>query len=159
MNRLGFALSIVAVVASAAWAYHINYRTKQALTRLDDLRAEIAAEREATGILRVEWAYLNRHERLRRLVELNNAELGLEPMGPQHFGDAAAVPFPPRPSEWMTEPPAPAGAPQGEGIAPMAQAAPSPVVDPVAGPVPETQTLALADAPMPPPRPLGRSKP
>ena len=96
MNRLGFALSVIAVVASAAWAYHINYRTKTALGRVDKLRSQIAAEREAVEVLRVEWAYLNSPERLARLVALHNDQLRLEPMGPQRFDDVAAIPFPPR---------------------------------------------------------------
>jgi hypothetical protein len=96
MNRLGFALSVIAVVATATWAYHINYRTKTALGRVDELRKQIAAEREAVEVLRVEWAYLSAPDRLARLVEANNEWLRLEPMGPQGFDDVAAVPFPPR---------------------------------------------------------------
>ena len=96
MNRLGFALSMIAVVASAAWAYHINYRTKTAFGRVDQLRSQIAAEREAVEVLRVEWAYLNAPDRLARLVKLHNDRLGLVPMGPQGFDEVAAIPFPPR---------------------------------------------------------------
>jgi len=96
MTRSGFALSMIAVVATAAWAYHVNYRTKTTLGRVDRLRGQIAAEREAVEVLRVEWAYLNAPDRLARLVALNNDRLGLEPMGPQHFDQVAAIPFPPR---------------------------------------------------------------
>jgi hypothetical protein len=96
MNRLGFTVAILAVVASAAWAYHINYRTKTALGRVEKLRGQIAAEREAAEVLRVEWAYLNAPERLARLVELNNDRLGLEPIAPRQFDDVSAIPFPPR---------------------------------------------------------------
>jgi len=53
MNRLGFALSMIAVVATAAWAYHVNYRTKTTLGRVDRLRGLIAAEREEVEVLRV----------------------------------------------------------------------------------------------------------
>ncbi len=96
MTRLGFALSMIAVVATAAWAYHVNYRTKTTLGWVDSLRSQIAAEREAVEVLRVEWAYLNAPERLSILVARHNDLLGLVPMGPQHFGDVAAIPFPPR---------------------------------------------------------------
>ena len=95
MTRLGFALSMIAVVATAAWAYHVNYRTKAALGRVDNLRSQIAVEREAVEVLRVEWAYLNAPDRLARLVALNNDRLGLVPMGPQHFDEVASIPFPP----------------------------------------------------------------
>ncbi len=96
MTRLGFALSMIAVVATAAWAYHVNYRTKTTLGRVDRLRSQIAAEREAVEVLRVEWAYLNAPDRLSRLVALHNGLLGLEPMGPQQFDEVAAIPFRPR---------------------------------------------------------------
>ena len=96
MTRLGFALSMIAVVATAAWAYHVNYRTKTTLGRVDQLRGQIAAEREMVEVLRVEWAYLNAPDRLSRLVAKQNRHLGLEPMGPLQFDEVAAIPFPPR---------------------------------------------------------------
>jgi hypothetical protein len=96
MTRLGFALSMIAVVATAAWAYHVNYRTKTTLGRVDQLRGQIAAEREMVEVLRVEWAYLNAPDRLSRLVAQQNGRLGLEPMGPLQFDEVAAIPFPPR---------------------------------------------------------------
>ncbi len=96
MTRLGFALSMIAVVATAAWAYNVNYRTKTTLGRVDGLRSRIAAEREAVEVLRVEWAYLNAPDRLARMVAQHNDLLRLGPMGPLHFGDVAAVPFRPR---------------------------------------------------------------
>lgn len=95
MTRLGFALAMAAVVATASWAYGVNYRTKQVLARVDRLHAQIAAEREAVEVLRVEWAYLNRPERLRRLVALTNDRLGLAPIAPANLADIAELPFPP----------------------------------------------------------------
>jgi hypothetical protein len=129
MNRLGFALSVIAVVATAAWAYHINYRTKTSLGRVDKQRSQIAAEREAVEVLRVEWAYLNAPDRLARLVAQHNDRLGLEPMGPQHFDEVAAVPFRPR-----TPGPAPDRvAPETEAETVIVITEPVP---PVSGPVP-----------------------
>ena len=167
MNRFGFALSMVALVAAASWTYHVNYRTNLALGRIDRLRAEIAAEREAAGVLRVEWAYLNRPDRLAELVMLNNAQLGLVPMTPQHFGDVAEVPFPPHESE--LPPPLPAApdaaAPAGALVAEAATAVPPQpgAVPAVAAPteaelaiaaqIDAAQTIALASVPMPLPRP------
>lgn len=134
MNRLGFAFSVIAVVASATWAYHINYQTKTALGRIDKLRNQIAAEREAAEVLRVEWAYLNAPERLARLVELTNDRLKLEPMGPQGFDEVAVIPFPPRN-------PSPGSDPGFE---------PEPVFV-IMEPVPMT----AGRVPMPAPRPVG----
>jgi hypothetical protein len=129
MTRLGFALSMIAVVATAAWAYHVNYRTKTTLGRVDRLRVQIAAEREAVEVLRVEWAYLNAPDRLARLVAQHNDLLGLEPMGPQHFDEVPAVPFRPQ-----TPRPAPDGvAPEAEAKSVVVISEPMP---PVSGPAP-----------------------
>ncbi|MEE8455744.1 MAG: cell division protein FtsL [Limibaculum sp.] len=129
MTRFGFALSMIAVVATAAWAYHVNYRTKTTLGQVDRLRSQIAAEREAVEVLRVEWAYLNAPARLARLVAQHNDRLGLEPMGPQQFDEVAAIPFPPR---------TPGTAP--DDVAPVREAEMvvviSESVPPVSGPVP-----------------------
>lgn len=135
MTRLGFALSMVTLVAAAAWAYHVNYRTKMALGRIDKLRAQIAAEREAAQSLEVEWAYLNAPERLSRLVKLNNDRLQLVPLRPEHFGDVAVVPY--RPVE--TERP---------NSAPPTAIVVGPRVD-----SPAVPTLGFMPAPTPPPRP------
>ncbi len=135
MTRLGFALSMIAVVATAAWAYHVNYRTKTTLGRVDRLRSQIAAEREAVEVLRVEWAYLNAPDRLARLVARHTDRLGLEPMGPQHFDGVAAIPFPPR---------APAPAP--DGVAPESGVG---TVIVISEPVPPVR------GPIPMPRPVG----
>jgi cell division protein FtsL len=89
----------VLVVVCATWAYRVNYATQEALNRVDDLRAEIAAEREALAVLRAEWAYLNRPDRLRALVTKFNDALGLEDLVPQHFGEAAMVAYPPPPPD------------------------------------------------------------
>ena len=96
MNKLGFAAAVLMIVAVAAWAYNVNYRTKMTLGRIDALRAEMAAEREHIQVLKVEWAWLNSPDRLARLVEANADRLGLAPMSPEHFGRVAAVPFPPK---------------------------------------------------------------
>lgn len=118
MRRVGFALAMVAVVAAAAWAYHVNYETKMALAQVDRLHEQIAAEREAVEVLRVEWAYLNAPDRLARLVAMNNDRLDLVPMGPHHFDEVALVPFPPRPEPRLPE----EGVEPASGDVPMAAA-------------------------------------
>jgi hypothetical protein len=88
-------------------------------------------------VLRVEWAYLNAPDRLTRLVMLNNDRLGLVPMGPWHFDDAAVVPY--RRSETSRPEPSPPGA---IVIGPGAESA-------------ESGAVAFMTAPMPLPRPAG----
>jgi hypothetical protein len=94
MNRVLFACSMLGIVAVAAWAYHINYRTGDTLREIDRLRAEIAKRHEELQVLRVEWAWLNNPERLRVLAERHADQLALVPIGPERFGDVAAVPYP-----------------------------------------------------------------
>jgi hypothetical protein len=75
----------------------VNYATQEALNRVADLEAEIAREREAIAILDAEWAYLNRPDRLRAVVDANAALLGLLPLDPAQYGEVAMIPFPPEP--------------------------------------------------------------
>ena len=104
----------VLVVVSATWAYRVNYATQEAMGRLDDLRQEIADEREAIAVLNAEWAYLNRPDRLEALVAANAAELGLAELTPDQFGEASMVAFPPEPDALVAAgEPAPRPTPTG----------------------------------------------
>jgi hypothetical protein len=107
-------LSVVVLLAvCATWAYRVNYATQDALAHIDDLRGQIAEETEALGVLRAEWAYLNRPDRLRELVAANAEALGLVELTPEQFGEVSEAPFPPPPpAPEETAPPAPGG-PEG----------------------------------------------
>ena len=67
----GFAsvLALVGVIALGYWAYHQTILTQHSERRVDQLQRDIGAERERLAILRAEWAYLNRPDRLRELAE------------------------------------------------------------------------------------------
>lgn len=97
MRTLLFLLTSLALIVSGYWAYNENYRTQAVLDDMDKQRAEIAAARERLAILRAEWAYLNRPDRLRDLADLNFTRLGLLPLRPDQFGrvDQVAYPAPP----------------------------------------------------------------
>lgn len=87
-------VAALAVMGLAFWAYHENYATKAALDDVAQLEAEIADQRDALAVLNAEWAYLNRPDRLRDLVQLNFERLGLLPMLPEQFGAVSEVAFP-----------------------------------------------------------------
>ncbi|GIX13407.1 MAG: cell division protein FtsL [Paracoccaceae bacterium] len=90
-------LAILGAVVAAAcgfWAYEVNYATQAAERRVRALQVAINAERERMQMLRAEWAWLNRPERLRALVEAHEAALGLVPLDPGHFGTVAELPEP-----------------------------------------------------------------
>ena len=96
--RWGLYLSAAVLVAvCATWAYRVNYATQEAANRVADLRAQIAAEREALAVLSAEWAYLNRPDRLAALAAGPGAGLKLTPLTPASFGEVAMVAFPPEP--------------------------------------------------------------
>lgn len=91
-------LTACAVIALAFWAYHENYKTQEALSQSERLQREIADARARLAMLRAEWAYLNRPDRLRELAALNYDRLGLLPFAPEQFGRVEQVPFPPQDS-------------------------------------------------------------
>ena len=95
MRTLIFTVLALAVIGLANWAYSENYATQSTLKEVEVLNSEIGRAREQLGVLRAEWAYLNRPDRLRDLVELNFDVLRLMPLSASHFGDAEQVSYPP----------------------------------------------------------------
>ncbi|MDU8911170.1 cell division protein FtsL [Aestuariicoccus sp. MJ-SS9] len=96
MRSLLYATTFMAVIGLAFWAYHENYKTQAALDEVEDLSRDIAAARARLAVLRAEWAYLNRPDRLRDLAELNFDRLGLLPLRPDQFGRVDQVAYPPQ---------------------------------------------------------------
>lgn len=97
MKTLMYALTCLGVLGLAFWAYRENYATQQVLKETRALQRQIGAERERLSVLRAEWAYLNRPQRLRDLAEINFDSLGLLPLRPDQFGrvDEVTYPVPP----------------------------------------------------------------
>ena len=104
MRNLLHVLSALAVVALGFWAYRENYRTQAELESVRELQSEIAGLRETLSMLRAEWAYLNRPDRLRELADINFERLGLLPFGPRQFGTVASVSYPAVALPPITEP-------------------------------------------------------
>lgn len=94
MRSLFYVLSALAVIGLAYWAYSENYRTQSAQSDVRALKRDIASLREALSVQRAEWAYLNRPERLRDLVDLNFDSLGLMPMRSDQFGLIEQIAYP-----------------------------------------------------------------
>ncbi|MGB8623068.1 MAG: cell division protein FtsL [Paracoccaceae bacterium] len=94
MRSLYFVLSALAVMGLAFWAYHENYQTQEAIRETQDLQHEIGQMRESLAMLKAEWAYLNRPDRLRELADLNFDRLGLLPLRPEQFGLVTQVAYP-----------------------------------------------------------------
>ncbi len=94
MRSLISVLSAFFVMGLAYWAYQENYRTQEVLKEVRSLQREIGNNREKLGVLRAEWAYLNRPDRLRELVMLNYDKLGLLPLTSDRFGQVDEVAYP-----------------------------------------------------------------
>lgn len=94
MRLLAYLAASLCVMGLAFWAYHVNYDTQGKLDELRDLNREIASLNEGLSVLNAEWAYLNRPDRLRDLVNLNFTSLHLLPMTPEQFGTVAQIPYP-----------------------------------------------------------------
>lgn len=94
MRVLFYIVATLAVMGLGNWAYVENYKTQDALAEVERLQREIGQAREELGVLRAEWAYLNRPDRLRDLAEINFDRLGLLPLMPEQFGSVGDVPYP-----------------------------------------------------------------
>ncbi len=104
MRSLFFVLTALAVMGLAFWAYRENYRTQARLTEIDRLQSDIRHLRESLNVLKAEWAYLNRPDRLRELAAINFERLELLPLTAEQFGTAAQVGYPAEPLPPITDP-------------------------------------------------------
>ncbi|SIO01581.1 cell division protein FtsL [Vannielia litorea] len=104
MRGFFYVISALAVMGLAFWAYHENYQTQRAQKDMASLRSEIRNLYDTRAMLRAEWAYLNRPERLTELAELNFGRLGLLPFGAEQFGRVDQVGFPAEDLPPITDP-------------------------------------------------------
>jgi hypothetical protein len=95
MRSLLYVMTALSVIALAFWAYRENYATQQALGEVEELRVEISQARARLAILKAEWAYLNRPDRLLDLADLNFDRLQLLPLQADQFGMVEQISYPP----------------------------------------------------------------
>jgi cell division protein FtsL len=67
--KLLHVIAIGALVSSALYAYSIKYETTLQAEQLQKLKAKAQREREAIAVLKAEWQFLNRPERLQALAD------------------------------------------------------------------------------------------
>ena len=94
MRALMYIVSALAVLGLAFWAYRENYATQEVLSETQRLQRDIGTAQARLAVLRAEWAYLNRPDRLRELAEINFDRLGLLPLRPDQFGHVDEVGYP-----------------------------------------------------------------
>ncbi len=69
MLRILNILAICALIGSAVYAYSIKYQTSFRAEQIAKTKLEIKAERDAIAVLRADWAYMTRPERLQPLAD------------------------------------------------------------------------------------------
>lgn len=90
-------LALVAlVIAAATWTYAIKRESEQRLAEIRKLERQIDLERQTIDLLRADWAHLSHPQRLQRLVERYQAELGLETPAADQFVTVRDLPGPPQ---------------------------------------------------------------
>ncbi|WP_370401867.1 cell division protein FtsL [Sulfitobacter sp. JB4-11] len=104
MRAFLYILTSLAVIGLAFWAYRENYATQQALSEAEKLRDGIRSAHSRLAVLRAEWAYQNRPERLRDLAVINFDRLGLLPLHPDQFGQVDQISYPAPPLVPITNP-------------------------------------------------------
>ncbi|MFN3662686.1 cell division protein FtsL [Yoonia sp.] len=104
MRGFLFVFVACAVIALAFWAYQENYTTQTAIREVRGLYSDIGAAHDRLKMLRAEWAYLNRPDRLADLADLNFDRLGLLPLRPEAFGQVGQIIYPLPPILPITDP-------------------------------------------------------
>ncbi len=82
-------VAVVALIASAIYAYSIKYKTIFHAETIAKLRNDIKKEQDQIGMLRADWAHLTRPERVQSLSE---SLLDLQPLALNQIVRADAVP-------------------------------------------------------------------
>ena len=86
MRNLFYIITFGLIITLAYWAYQENVKTQMAMKKSEELQAEIGKARAKLAVLKAEWAYLNRPERLIHLTNLGFDKLKLGPLRAANFG-------------------------------------------------------------------------
>ncbi|WP_312527858.1 cell division protein FtsL [Paracoccus sp. (in: a-proteobacteria)] len=93
MRSILYLTTALVVMGLAFWAYRENYRTQDAIKKMESIQYQIGGLRQDIGLLRAEWSFLNRPARLRELVDLNFEKLKLVPITSDQFVDISQVAY------------------------------------------------------------------
>ena len=83
----------VSIVCIPNWVYREDHKTEEAGDRAESIQEQIGLANNRLRILKAEWAYLNRPERLKVLIAMNHGKLGLYPYTSENFGEIQDIPF------------------------------------------------------------------
>lgn len=77
MARLGIIIGIILFVVSVFSLFNVTHQVKNLQRDLKEMHRQLAYERETVHVLKAEWSYLNRPDRLSALAQ---EYLGMEAM-------------------------------------------------------------------------------
>lgn len=89
MTRLLNIAVILALIGSAVYAYTIKYQTAFRAEQIAKTKVEIKAEHDLAAMLRADWSYLTRPERVQ---EFADRYLDLQPLAPERLMLAKQLP-------------------------------------------------------------------
>ncbi len=89
MLRISTALCILLLLAGAFGLYRVKYTVHDLREEVHQLESQVLEERESLHVMRAEWAYLNRPERLRHLA---SKYLHMVPLDGSQLADLGDVP-------------------------------------------------------------------
>ncbi|ATQ68382.1 MULTISPECIES: cell division protein FtsL [Methylosinus] len=89
MLRFLNVVAIVALIGSAVYAYSIKYQTILRAEQITKLKHKVKAEQDAIAVLRAEWSFITRPERVQ---ELSDKYLDLEPLDVRRIVTAQSLP-------------------------------------------------------------------
>ena len=85
MRNFFYIITFGLVITLAYWAYQENAKTQTAMKKSEELQTELGKARAKLAVLKAEWAYLNRPERLIHLTNLGFDQLKLGPNSASNF--------------------------------------------------------------------------
>lgn len=91
MKSITYTFLTISVILLAFWAYKESYKAKATLNLINTINKDISYTQERLSVLKVEWSYLNRPDRLRALADLNFENLKLIELNTKHFGDLVNI--------------------------------------------------------------------
>ena len=86
--RIVFYLLVFSItIGLATWAYRVNYATRAVSKRVENLNSQIKEANGTLDLLKAEWAYLNRPNRLLKLADQHFSYLELVPLSSKQIFD------------------------------------------------------------------------
>ena len=85
MRMFVLILSFIFLAIISVWAYNINYKTRSTIKSVNELSSQIKGQQTRLRLLKAEWAYLNRPDRLNKLITMHFSELELIALSHQNY--------------------------------------------------------------------------